>query len=108
MDLLPNGQTQVPHFTLNPGKNQTMKSSIISNWRPLLRALYAFLITIAAVWVMPRNVDAQLYIDQINQKTDIGLLSKYNATTGAVIKADFITGLDFPQDSRYWATLSSW
>ena len=36
-----------------------MNTSIASNWRPRSRALYAFLIAIAALWVMPRNAQAQ-------------------------------------------------
>ena len=36
-----------------------MNTSIASNWRPHSRALYAFLIAIAALWVMPRNAQAQ-------------------------------------------------
>src|ERR1700747_3668643 len=47
-------------FTLNPRKNQTMKSSITSNRRPLLCAFYASLIATAALWAMPRNACAQL------------------------------------------------
>ena len=39
-----------------------MKTSITSNWRPLLRALYAFVIAIIVLWAMPRNARAQLYV----------------------------------------------
>src|SRR5215471_12077734 len=40
-------------------KANPMNTSIASNWRPHSRALYAFLIAIAALWVMPRNAQAQ-------------------------------------------------
>jgi uncharacterized protein (TIGR03118 family) len=36
-----------------------MNTSIASNWRPHSRALFAFLIVIAALWVTPRNAQAQ-------------------------------------------------
>ena len=36
-----------------------MNTSIASNWRPHSCALYAFLIAIAVLWVMPRNAQAQ-------------------------------------------------
>jgi uncharacterized protein (TIGR03118 family) len=36
-----------------------MNTRIASNWRPHSRALYAFLIAIAAPWVMPRNAQAE-------------------------------------------------
>jgi DNA-binding beta-propeller fold protein YncE len=69
-----------------------MKKSITSNWRPLLRACYAFLIAIAALWAMPRTAHAQLYV--INKPGGgAQVVSKYNATTGALINASFITGL---------------
>jgi hypothetical protein len=68
-----------------------MKTSITSNFRPLLRAFYPFVIAIAVLWAMPRNAHAQLYITQDN-----GTVSEYDATTGAAINANFITGLDVP------------
>jgi hypothetical protein len=68
-----------------------MKSSITANLRPLLRAFYPFLIAVVALWAMPRNARAQLYI---TQNTTV---SEYDATTGAAINANFITGLpQFP------------
>jgi WD40 repeat protein len=69
-----------------------MKTSIPSNWRPLSRALYGFLIAIAALWDMPRNACAQLYVSQVGT----GVVSKYNAKTGTLINANFITGVGFP------------
>ena len=65
-----------------------------SNWRPLLRAFYPFLIAAAALSAMPRNARAQLYV---TQRSPDGIVSKYNATTGTLIKAHFITGLNQPQ-----------
>ena len=54
-----------------------------------MRALYPFLFAIAAVWAMPRNAHAQLYVTS-------DVVSKYSATTGEVINASFITGLIAP------------
>jgi len=36
-----------------------MNTRIASNWRPHSRALYAFLFAIAALWVVPKNAQAQ-------------------------------------------------
>jgi DNA-binding beta-propeller fold protein YncE len=69
-----------------------MHTSIPSNWRPLLRALYAFLITIAVLWAMPRNAHAQLYVTQFTGNS----VSEYDTKTGALINASFITGLNGP------------
>jgi hypothetical protein len=71
-----------------------MKTIVTSNLRPLLRALYAFHIAIAVLWAMPRNAQAQLYVLQ-NNPGKIGTVSEYS-TTGAVINANFITGLSVP------------
>jgi hypothetical protein len=70
-----------------------MKTTLTSNWRPLLRAFYPFLIAIAALWAMPRTAGAQLYVTQGGTG---GFVSKYNTTTGALIKAHFITQLNGP------------
>jgi hypothetical protein len=43
------------HFHAEPRQNKAMNTSTTSNWRPLLRALSALLIAIAALWAMPRN-----------------------------------------------------
>jgi len=80
---------------LNPRENKTLKRSTTSKWRPLLRAFYTFLTVIALLWATPRNADAQLYVTQ-NPGSGLGFVSEYKATTGEVIKADFITGLNFP------------
>lgn len=68
-----------------------MKKTLTSNLRPLLRAFYAFLTVVAALWAMPRNACAQLYVTQAG-----GLVSKYNTDTGKLIKAKFIKGLNVP------------
>jgi hypothetical protein len=62
-----------------------------SNLFRKLFALLAFPITIAVLWALPRNAHAQLYITPGN-----GTVSEYDATTGAAINANFITGLQFP------------
>jgi len=71
-----------------------MKSSINSNLRPLLRAFQAFLVAIAGLWPMPGNAHAQLYVIR-DSKT--GIVSEYDAKTGEVINANFITGLSGPE-----------
>jgi hypothetical protein len=58
-----------------------------------MRAFYAFLIVIAVLSAMPRNARAQLYV---TQGSTGGIVSKYNATTGARVKVRFITRLDGP------------
>ena len=73
-----------------------------SNWRPLLRAflraLYPFLIVIAALWAMPKNAHAQLYVTEFPQGGGpIGFVGKYDGTTGAAISPSFIIGLSFPR-----------
>jgi hypothetical protein len=69
-----------------------MKKSITSNWRPLLRAFYPFLIAIAGLCALPKNSHAQLYVAQASAN----IVSEYDAKTGAPINANFITGLNFP------------
>ena len=73
-----------------------MKTTLTSNWRPLLRALCPFLIAAAALWAMPKNARAQLYVTEFPQGGAIGVVGKYDATTGAAINATFITGLNRP------------
>jgi hypothetical protein len=70
----------------------TMKTIITSNWRPLHRALCTLLLCIAALWAMPRNACAQLYVSESGNNT----VGEYNATTGAPINANLITGLSEP------------
>ncbi len=74
-----------------------MKRSTTPNWRPLLRAVYAFLIGIAALWAMPRNAYAQLYITQSTLPgLEVGGVSEYDANTGVLMNATFITELNDP------------
>ena len=68
-----------------------MKASATLNWRPLLRASYAFFIGIAALWAMPRNAAAQLYVTQSTLPgEELGGVSEYDANTGVVMRASFI------------------
>jgi len=62
-----------------------------------LRAFYPLLIAIAALWAMPKNAHAQLYVTQIpSPPSTIGVVGKYDAKTGAAISPSFITGLNLP------------
>jgi len=72
----------------------TMKTIVTSNWRPLRRALCALLLGIAALWAMPRSARAQLYVSQPGIGPNTGIVGLYDATTGAPINANFITGLN--------------
>ena len=60
-------------------------------------AFYAFLIAIAVLWAVLRNARAQLYVSSRPEGGLFGVVSEYNATTGEVIKANFITGLGNPE-----------
>jgi hypothetical protein len=71
-----------------------MKTTLTSNWRLLLRALYPFLIAAAALWAMPKNARAQLYVTELTGGGPIAVVGKYDAKTGAAINASFITGLN--------------
>ena len=75
-------------------KNKAMRTRITSNFRPLLRALYLFLIAGAVLSGLPRNAQAQLYIlTAFPLGGPNGVVSEYS-TTGAVINANLITGLE--------------
>ncbi len=69
-----------------------MKTAIASNWRPLLRACYLFLIAIAALGAMPKNGRAQVYVTQLPSfpSSVIGVVSEFPINT------DLITGLSVP------------
>jgi len=68
-------------------------------WRARRRVLCTTLLCIAALWAMPRGARAQLYIVQESASTlPTGSAGEYNATTGAVIDANFITGLNAPYE----------
>jgi hypothetical protein len=73
-------------------ENETMSTNITSNPRPLLRALSAFFIATAAVLAMPRNAHAQIYVTSDPILGEEGMVSEYDATTGALINANFVTG----------------
>src|ERR1700730_6458916 len=68
-----------------------MKRIITSNSRASRSALCA-LLCITTLWAMPRSARAQLYVSQGVNNT----VGEYNATTGAPINANLITGLRFP------------
>src|SRR5271167_4574084 len=70
-----------------------MKPIMPSNWKVQCRVLCTLLLGIAALWAMPRSAHAQLYVSQVFN----GGVGKYNATTGAAINANFITGLSSPK-----------
>jgi hypothetical protein len=79
-----------------------MRTRITSNWRPLLRAIYAFLIAFAALWAMPRSGRAEVLLYVINNpEVPAGPeVSEYRLrnTVHTLIKAKFITGLSRPRD----------
>ena len=60
-----------------------------------MRAFYPFLIAIAALWAMPKNAHAQLYVTEVPGDNG-GVVDKYDAKTGAAISPSFITGMGFP------------
>jgi hypothetical protein len=76
------------HRFLIKAESKTMKL----NLRLLLRTLSTALIGIAALWSMPRNAHAQVYVVQYGSNGSVG---EYNVTTGGA-NPNFITGLDFP------------
>jgi hypothetical protein len=57
------------------------------------RALCTLLLGIAALWAMPKSARAQLLYVVQNTANSVG---EYNATTGAAINANLITGLNGP------------
>ena len=75
-------------------QNKPMKTIITSNWRPLRRAVCSLLLGIAALRAMPRSARAQLYVSQVGNGANTGTVGTYDATTGAVINAKFITGVN--------------
>jgi hypothetical protein len=71
-----------------------MNTISTSSGMPILAALNAFLTAIAALWGVPKNAEAQLYVLQTNPVM-IGIVSEYS-TKGELINANFITGLSDP------------
>jgi PKD domain len=71
-----------------------MKTIVGSNARPLCRALfYTLYLSIFAFWAMPRSARAQIYVSEFGTNT----VGEYDATTGAAINANFITGVINPE-----------
>jgi hypothetical protein len=70
-----------------------MNTSTRSNWKSWLRAFYVSMIVIAALWAMPKNGRAQIYVTNGNAGSEC--VSEYK-TTGELINAKFITGLHSP------------
>src|SRR6266849_456541 len=83
---------RVVSFLLGYVKAHTMS---YSDWMPLRRVLCTLLLCIAALWAMPRNAHAQLYVSQYVGASS-GSVGEYNASTGAAINANLITGLNTP------------
>jgi hypothetical protein len=74
-----------------------MKTIVESNPRPLRSALFCtLLLCISAIWAMPGSARAQIYVSQEYPLAGTGTVSEYDATTGAVIKANLITGVIHP------------
>ena len=73
-----------------------MKTRITSNWRPLFRAFYAFLIAFTTLWALPRNALAQRLYVTSGRLLEPGFVSEYDASSGKVIHTHFIRGLNFP------------
>jgi PKD domain len=74
-----------------------MKIIFRSNLRRLRRSLCTVLIGIAALWVMPGSAQAQqvLLVSQGSGGLN-GSVNAYDANTGALIKANFISGFTSP------------
>src|ERR1700751_1963305 len=67
---------------------------LTSNWRRSFPASYLLIIAIAVLWAVPKDACAQLYVFNRPEGRFGGeVVSEYNATTGAAINANFITGL---------------
>jgi WD40 repeat protein len=69
-----------------------MKASFSSNLRPLLRTLYVLLVTSTALLAVPKQANAQIYVAVLGS----GVVGEYDEVTGQVINANFITGLNSP------------
>ena len=65
-----------------------MKTIIISNSRLLRRAFWALFLCMVALWAMPRNACAQIYVGQGNYE-----VGTYDATAGTALNPTLITGL---------------
>jgi hypothetical protein len=68
-----------------------------------LRALYAICIVMAGLWAMPGNARANLYITQAaTVGVPTGVVSEYNAFTGRLVHAQFITWLNNPDSIAFF------
>ncbi len=72
-----------------------MKTIIALNLRPMRRTFCTILIGIAALWDMLGSARAQIYVSQ-EVSSSTGTVGEYDATTGAVINANLITGVIHP------------
>jgi hypothetical protein len=82
-------------------------TTLTSNWRPLLRAFYPFLIAIAALWAMPKNARAQLYVTEVPGDNG-GVVDNMTPKPEPRLAPASSQGWAFPWDSRCWAINSSW
>ena len=72
-----------------------METIITLSWRPLHRALCTLLLGLTALWAMSSSAQAQvLYVSQVGNGANTGTVSTYDATTGALINPNFITGVN--------------
>lgn len=83
-------------FRVHDPKQKPMKKNITANLRPLLRALHPFLISVAVLWAVPRNAQAQVYVLEQSTTSPTGSVSEYSAR-GELINANFIIGLSANQ-----------
>ena len=74
-------------------QNKTMKTIITSNWRPLHRALCTLLLVHRRALGHAEKRPRTALCHPVGYANIVG---EYNATTGAVINANFITGLNGP------------
>jgi hypothetical protein len=91
--MRPNPEANKSTFSLSAW-SKNMKTIVGSNARPLCRALlYTLFLCISAFWAMPRSARAQIYVSEFGTNT----VGEYDATTGAAINTNFITGVINPE-----------
>jgi PKD repeat protein/glutamine cyclotransferase len=91
--MRPNPEARNQHSL--PTLSKIMKIISRSYLRPLRRSLCTVLIGIAALWAMPGSARAQQQALLVSQSAQ-NAINEYDATTGALIKANFITGIISP------------
>jgi hypothetical protein len=74
-------------------QNKIMKTITRSNSSRLRRAVCTLLLGITALWAMPSRAHAQIYVSELSTNT----VGEYDATTGAPINANLITGVIQPE-----------